>query len=131
MRMQQVEATSGTSRAARGSTGTLAAHVPGEERRDMTRHPNRGRNGLHTVCGGGQTAQDVVYVGDMDNERDLSAAGGQQVAHMHPFRGGYMLGQLRQESRGVAAESTKLCDNKRNEADVGATPHQFGLLNTT
>jgi hypothetical protein len=34
-----------------------------------------------------------------------------------------MLGQLRQESRGVAAESTKSCDSKGSETDVGATPH--------
>jgi hypothetical protein len=38
-----------------------------------------------------------------------------------------MLGQLRQESRGVAAESTKFRDYKGNEADVWATPRP--LLN--
>jgi hypothetical protein len=47
-----------------------------------------------------------------------------------------MLGQLRQESRGVAADSTKFRDCKGNEADVGATPRplrvllELGLLNT-
>jgi hypothetical protein len=50
--MQRVEATSGASRAARGSTGTLAAHGRGEERRGMRRHPSRGQSGLHIVCGG-------------------------------------------------------------------------------
>jgi hypothetical protein len=61
--MQHVEATSGASRAARGSTGTLAVHGAGEERRSMRRHPSRGRSGLlHPVCGGGQTAQDFVRV---------------------------------------------------------------------
>jgi hypothetical protein len=90
--MQHVEATSGASRAARGSTGTLAAHGAGEERRGLRRHPNRGRNGLHAVYGGRQTAQDVVRVSNMDGERDLSTLGGQQLADMHPFRGGFMLG---------------------------------------
>jgi hypothetical protein len=47
---------------------------------------------------------------------------------MHPFRGGCLLGQLRQESRGVAAESTKFRDGKGNEADVGATPHPLLVL---
>jgi hypothetical protein len=106
--MQHVEVTSGASRAARGSTGTLAAHGAVVERRDRRRHSSRGRNGLHTVCGGGQIAQDVVRVSNMDRERDLSALGGQQLPHKHLFRGGCMLGHLRQESRGVAAESTKL-----------------------
>jgi hypothetical protein len=36
----------------------------------MRRHPNRGKSGLHTVSGGGQTAKDVVRVSDMDNERE-------------------------------------------------------------
>jgi hypothetical protein len=71
-RVQHVEATSGGSHAARGSTGTLAFHGAGEERRGRRRHPTRGRSGLHTVCGGGQTAQDVVRVSSMDGERDLS-----------------------------------------------------------
>jgi hypothetical protein len=40
-----VEATSGgASRPARGSTGTLAAHGAGEERRGKRRHPSRGRS---------------------------------------------------------------------------------------
>jgi hypothetical protein len=38
---------------------------------------------------------------------------------MHPVKGGCLLGQLRQESRGVAAENTKFRDCKGNEADVG------------
>jgi hypothetical protein len=73
----------------------------------------------------------------MDGERDLSAPGGQRLAHMHPFRGGCLLGHLRKESRGVAAHSTKFHDCKWNEADVGATPHplrvllELGLLITT
>jgi hypothetical protein len=58
-------------------------------------------------------------VGNMDGERDLSAPRGQQHAHMHSFKGGCLLGPLRQESRGVAAESTKFRDCKGNEADVG------------
>jgi hypothetical protein len=92
-------------------------------------------NILRTVCGG-QPAQDVARVSNMDGERVLSALGGQQLAHMHPLRGGYMLGQLRQESHGVAAESTKFRYCKGNEADVGATPHplrvflELGLLST-
>jgi hypothetical protein len=55
---------------------------------------------------------------------------------MHPFRGGCLLGQLRQESRGVAAESTKFRDHNGNEAGVGANPHplrvllELGLLTT-
>jgi hypothetical protein len=102
-----VEGTSGASHAARGSTGTPAAHGAGEERRGKRMHPSPGRRGLHTVCGGGQTAQYVVRVSDMDGGRDLSAPRDQQLAHMHPFRGGCLLGQLRQESRGVVAESTK------------------------
>jgi hypothetical protein len=64
----------------------------GDERRGRRRHPNRGRSGLHTVCGGGQTAQDVVRVSNMDGERDLSAPRGQQLAHMRPFRCGCLLG---------------------------------------
>jgi hypothetical protein len=79
-------------------------HGAGKEHRGKRRHPNRGRSCLHTVCGGGQTAQDVVRMTNMDGEWDLSAPGGQQLAHMHPFRGGCLLGELRQESRGVAAE---------------------------
>jgi hypothetical protein len=75
----------------------LAAHSAGEVRRGRRRHPSRGRSGLHTVFGGGQTAQDFVRVSNMDGERDLSMLGGQQLAHMHPFRGGCPLGQLRQE----------------------------------
>jgi hypothetical protein len=31
-------------------------------------------------------------VSNMDGERDLSTPGGQQLAHMHPFRCGCMLG---------------------------------------
>jgi hypothetical protein len=90
--MQHVEATSGASRAARGVTGTLAAHGAGEERRGRRRHPNRGRSGLHAVRGGGQTAQDIVRVSNTDGERDLSTPRGQQLAHMHPLRGGCLLG---------------------------------------
>jgi hypothetical protein len=48
-----MEATNGASRAARGSTGTLAAHGAREERRGRRRHPSRGRSGMHTVRGGG------------------------------------------------------------------------------
>jgi hypothetical protein len=138
-RMQHVEATSGASRAARGSTGTLAAHHgAGEERRGMRRHPSRGRSGLHAICGGGQTVQDVVRVSNMDGERELSTPGGQQLAHMHPFRGGCLLGKLRQEIRVVAAESTKFRDCKGNKADAGRLlcPHplrillELGLLST-
>jgi hypothetical protein len=36
----------------------------------MKGHPSRGRSDLHTVCSGGQTAQDVVRVSNMDGERD-------------------------------------------------------------
>jgi hypothetical protein len=50
--------------------------------------------------------------------RELSALGRQQLYPMHPFRGGCLLGELCQESRGVAAESTKFRDSKGNEADV-------------
>jgi hypothetical protein len=42
--MQHVEATSGASRTARESTGTLAAHGAGEERRGRRRHPGRNCN---------------------------------------------------------------------------------------
>jgi hypothetical protein len=82
--MQHVQATGGASRAARGSTGTLAASGAGEERRGRRRHPSPGRSGLHAVRSVGQTAQDVVRVSNMDGERDLSTPGGQQLAHMHP-----------------------------------------------
>jgi hypothetical protein len=115
-------------RAARGSTGTLAAHRAGEERRGRRRHPSRGRSGLHFVCGGGQTPQDGVHVSNMDGEGDLSTSGGQQLAHMHPFRGDCLLGELRQEGRGVAAESTKFRDCKGSEVDVWATPHPLRVL---
>jgi hypothetical protein len=80
--MQHVEAPSGVSRAARGSSGTLAAHGAGEERRGKRRHPNGGRGGLHTVCGGRQTAQAVVRVSNVDNERDLSAPVGQEANNL-------------------------------------------------
>jgi hypothetical protein len=70
--MQHVEATSGASRAARGSTGTLAAHGAGKERRGKRRHPSRGRSGPRAVRSGVQTTQDVVRVSNMDGERDLS-----------------------------------------------------------
>jgi hypothetical protein len=53
---------------------------------------------------------------------------GQQLPNMHPSTCGCLLGQLRQESRGVAAESTKFCDCKGNETDVGATPHPLSVL---
>jgi hypothetical protein len=55
---------------------------------------------------------------------------------MHPFRGGFMIGQLRRKSRGVDAESAKFRDRKGNEADIGATHHpvrvllKLGLLST-
>jgi hypothetical protein len=65
---------------------------------------------------------------NVDGDRDLSALWGKQLAHMHPFTGGCLLGKLRQESRGVAAESTKFRDCKRNEADVGAIPHPLRVL---
>jgi hypothetical protein len=39
-----------------------------------------------------------------------------------------MLGPLRQESRGVAAENTKFRDCKGNEADVGEEPTSTCLL---
>jgi hypothetical protein len=71
--MQHVEATSGVSRAARDSTWTLAAHGAGEERRGKRRHPSRGISGLLTVSGGGQAAEDVVRVSNMDCESNLSA----------------------------------------------------------
>jgi hypothetical protein len=47
---------------------------------------------------------------------------------MHPFRGGCLLGHLRQESRGVPAESAKFRDCKGNEAGVTATPLPLPLL---
>jgi hypothetical protein len=37
----------------------------------------------------------------MDGERDLSTTRGQQLAHMHPLRGGSLPAQLRKKSRGV------------------------------
>jgi hypothetical protein len=41
----------------------------------------------------------------MDGERDLSEPGDQQLAHMHPFfRGGCLLGELRQKRCGVDAK---------------------------
>jgi hypothetical protein len=55
-------------------------------------HPNNGRSGLRIVRCGGQPAQDVVRVSDMDGERNISAPRGQQFAHMLPFRGGCVLG---------------------------------------
>jgi hypothetical protein len=94
-RMQHVEATRGASRAGRGSTGTLVAHGAGKECRSMRRYPNRGRSGFRTICGGGQTAQGIFRASNMDGERYLSAPRGQQLAHMHPFRGGCLLDQLR------------------------------------
>jgi hypothetical protein len=65
----------------------LAAHGTGEERNGMRRDPSRGRIGLLTVRGGEQPVQDVVRVSDMDGERNPKAPRGQQLAHMHPFRG--------------------------------------------
>jgi hypothetical protein len=47
---------------------------------------------------------------------------------MHPFRGGFLLGGLCQESRGVAAENTEFRYRKGNDADVGATPHPLQIL---
>jgi hypothetical protein len=135
LRTQHLEATSSAPRAARGSTGTLAAHGTGEEYRGRAWHTNRGRSGIPTVRCGGQPAQNVVRVSDMNGERNVSAPRGQQPAHMHPFRGGCLLDQLVQKSRGGAAESTNFRDRKGNEVDVGATPHplrvllKFGLLN--
>jgi hypothetical protein len=64
----------------------------------------------------------------MYGERNISTPGGQKLVHMHPLRGGYVLGQLSQKSRGVAGESTKFHDRKGNEADVGATPHLLRVL---
>jgi hypothetical protein len=64
----------------------------------------------------------------MDGEISLSTPRGQQLAHVHPFRGGgCMHGQLSQKNRIVAAESTKFRDNKGNEADVGGllTPSEY------
>jgi hypothetical protein len=55
----------------------------------MGRYPSRGSSGLHTIGGGGQAVQDVARMKDVEGERD------QQLAYMHPFRGGYLLGQLR------------------------------------
>jgi hypothetical protein len=70
--MQHMEVNnSGASRAARGSTGTLADHGAGEERRGMRRYPGRGRSGLHAVCGGGQTAHDFVRASDVGGERKV------------------------------------------------------------
>jgi hypothetical protein len=91
------------------------------KRRGKTRHPNRAKSTFHTVCGGGKPAQDVVDMSDMDGERNLSAQGGQQLAHMHPCRGGC------QKSRCVAADNTKLRDRKGNEADVGMTAEPLRL----
>jgi hypothetical protein len=82
--------------------GTLAAHGAGEKHRGRMKHPGRGRSGLNAVCGG-QAAQDVVRVSNMDDERHLSTPLGQQRTHMHAFRRSCMLAYLRQESRGVAA----------------------------
>jgi hypothetical protein len=127
--------TENASRAARESTGTLAAYYGArEERRGRRRHPSQGKSGLHTICGGGQPVQDVIRVSDMDSEINLSAPRGQQLARMHPFN--VMYEELCQKIRGVAAESIKFRDRKGNEADVGATPHpltillKLGLLNT-
>jgi hypothetical protein len=118
-----------------------APHAPLEEARGRLRSMARVKSAvagesIPTACGVGQTAQHVACVSDMDGGRDLSARGGQQLAHMHPFRGGCLIGQLIQESRGVAAESIKFRDRKGNEADVGATPRplpihlELGLLST-
>jgi hypothetical protein len=68
---------------------------------------------MHTVSGGGRPAQDVVCVSNMDGEGSLSAPRGQELAHMHPFRGGCLYGQLCQKSRGVATQRAKLRDRKR------------------
>jgi hypothetical protein len=73
----------------------------------------------------------------MDGERNLSVPRGQQFAHMHPFIGGCLISQLVQKSRGEVAESIEVRDRKRNEADVGETPHplrallELGFLSTT
>jgi hypothetical protein len=72
--MQHTEAIiRGASRAARGSTGTLAAPGAGKKRRGMRRHPVQERSGLHTVYGSRQPAQDIVDESDMDGKRILSA----------------------------------------------------------
>jgi hypothetical protein len=70
----------------------------GEKGRGRRRYPNRGRSGLHIVRGGGQPAQDVVRVSDMDGERNLSAPRGQKLPHVHPLRGGCLRGQLCQKA---------------------------------
>jgi hypothetical protein len=56
-----------------------------------------------TPYGGGQTVHGIARVSNLDGERSLYAPGGQQLAHMHSYSGGRLLGKLR---RGVAAEST-------------------------
>jgi hypothetical protein len=92
-----MEATSGTSRTTRGSTGTLVIHGVGDECRGKRCHPIRGRSGLHTFGGGGY----VVRLSDMDGERNILGLGGQQLANIHPFRGCRMPGRFSQK-RGVA-----------------------------
>jgi hypothetical protein len=76
LKTQRLEATSTASRAARGSTGTLAASGTSEECRGRRRYTNKGRSGLPTVRSDGQPAQDAVCVSDKDGERSLSAPRG-------------------------------------------------------
>jgi hypothetical protein len=73
--MQHLEATSGASRTARGSTGTLAGLQPMARVKNAVAREgiSRGRSGIPTVCCGGQQAQSVVRVSDMDGKRNLSA----------------------------------------------------------
>jgi hypothetical protein len=97
---------------------TLAARGAFEEHRCWRRHPNIGRSGLHNVRGGGQPAQDVVRLSDMDNERNFLAPIGQQFSHVHPFRGDCLSYQLYQKGRGMAVENTKFRDRKENEAEI-------------
>jgi hypothetical protein len=118
--MQHVEATSDSSLAARGCTGTLA-RLMARVKSHVTREGIQPEEEAATT----PSAADVVRVSNMDGERDLSAPRGQQLAHAHPFRGGCLLGVLFLESRGVAPESTKFRDCKGNEAYVGATPSEY------
>jgi hypothetical protein len=123
------EATTGASRAKRGNAKTILAHVAGEERRDMKRHPSRGKSGLHSVDDGGHSAQGIVRVVDINGKRNLSAPGGQQPGHMHPFIGGCVYEQLCLKNIGVmATENTKFRDRKGKKADVGATPLSIRVL---
>jgi hypothetical protein len=103
LKTRHAEATSGAAphaprEEARGGLRPCKGRMKTRKRRGRRRNLSRGRSGLHTVRSGGQPAQDVVRVSDMYGKRNISTIGGQQLAHMHPLRGGCMPCQFCQKA---------------------------------